>query len=79
MEAGPGIEAREYPTDTGPAAYVLFVNRRAVGVIEAKRDDAGVNLTDTEAQTSRYANAALKWRKNNAPLPFLFEATDQVQ
>jgi len=29
---------REYPTDTGPADYVLFVKREAVGVIEAKRD-----------------------------------------
>ena len=76
--AGLGIAVREYPTDTGPADYVLFVNRQAVGVIEAKRDDAGVNLTDTEAQTARYANATLKWRKDNTPLPFLFEATGQI-
>ncbi len=48
-----GIAVREYPTDTGPADYVLFVDRLAVGVIEAKRDEAGEHLTDTEAQTVR--------------------------
>ena len=39
LGAGPGVAMREYPTDTGPADYVLFVDREAVGVIEAKRDD----------------------------------------
>ncbi len=32
-----GVAVREYPTDSGPADYVLFVNRNAVGVIEAKK------------------------------------------
>ena len=36
LGAALGIAVREYPTDTGPADYVLFVNRAAVGVIEAK-------------------------------------------
>lgn len=36
LSAAPGVAVREYPTDTGPADYVLFVNREAVGVIEAK-------------------------------------------
>ncbi len=78
LGAGRGVAVREYPTDTGPADYVLFVDRVAVGVIEAKRDDAGENLTVTERQTERYANATLKWRKDQAPLPFLFEATGQI-
>lgn len=73
-----GVAVREYPTDTGPADYVLFVNRDPVGVIEAKKDSAGANLTITENQTERYANANLKWRKDNAPLRFLFEATGQI-
>jgi len=60
LGASLGIAVREYPTDTGPADYVLFVNREAVGVIEAKRDEAGENLTVTERQTERYANATLK-------------------
>jgi type I restriction enzyme R subunit len=78
LSAGLGIAVREYPTDTGPADYVLFVARNAVGVIEAKRDSAGENLTATEAQTERYATARLKWRKGDAPLRFLFEATGQI-
>ena len=60
LGAAVGVAVREYPTDTGPADYLLFVNRNAVGVIEAKKDSAGENLTVTENQTERYANAALK-------------------
>ena len=33
LGAGVGVAVREYPTDSGPADYVLFVNRIAVGVI----------------------------------------------
>ncbi|KAA1015117.1 DEAD/DEAH box helicase [Paraburkholderia panacisoli] len=78
LSAKVGVAVREYPTDTGPADYVLFVNRSAVGVIEAKKDSAGENLTATESQTERYATANLKWRKDNSPLRFLFEATGQI-
>jgi len=78
LGAAAGVAVREYPTDTGPADYVLFVNRNAVGVIEAKKDSADENLTFAESQTERYANAALKWCKDNAPLRFLFEATGQI-
>jgi hypothetical protein len=78
LGAAVGVAVREYPTDTGPADYVLFVNRQAVGVIEAKKDSAGENLTVVEAQTQRYAIANLKWRKDNTPLRFLFEATGQI-
>jgi type I restriction enzyme R subunit len=78
LSADFGIAVREYPTDTGPADYVLFVNRKAVGVIEAKKDAAGENITATETQTERYATANLKWRTDNAPLRFLFEATGQI-
>jgi len=78
LGAASGVAVREFPTDSGPADYVLFVNREAVGVIEAKRDEAGENITATEAQTERYAAAPLKWRKDQTPLRFLFEATGQI-
>jgi type I restriction enzyme, R subunit len=78
LAAGPGVAVREYPTDTGPADYVLFINREPVGVIEAKRDDAGETLVVAESQTERYSTSRLKWRSNNQPLPFLFEATGQI-
>jgi type I restriction enzyme, R subunit len=78
LGAATGIAVREYPTDTGPADYVLFVNRIPVGVIEAKRIEAGENITAHENQTERYAASALKWRKDQQPLPFLFESTGQI-
>ena len=78
LGAALGVAVREYPTDSGPADYVLFVNRAAVGVIEAKRDEEGANITAHERQTERYANATLKWRKDKSPLPFLFESTGQL-
>lgn len=40
-----GIAVREYPVDTGPVDYLLFVDRQPVGVIEAKRDESRENLT----------------------------------
>lgn len=78
LSAGPGVAVREYPTDSGPADYLLFIDRQAAGVIEAKRDSAGENLTVTERQTARYATANLKWRQDDRPLRFLFEATGQI-
>ncbi|MFD2112298.1 type I restriction-modification enzyme R subunit C-terminal domain-containing protein [Thiorhodococcus fuscus] len=78
LSASIGVAVREFPTDSGPADYLLFVNRIPVGVIEAKRDSAGANLTVTESQTERYATANLKWRKDDTPLRFLLEATGQI-
>jgi type I restriction enzyme R subunit len=78
LGAAAGVAVREYPTETGPADYLLFVDRIPVGVIEAKRDEAGENLTFHEAQTERYASARLKWRKDSPPLRFLYESTGQI-
>jgi len=78
LSAGPGIAVREYPTDAGPADYLLFVDREPVGVIEAKRNDAGKNLSVHETQSERYATAPLKWRNGHTPLRFLYEATGQI-
>ena len=78
LGAGFGVAVREYPTDTGPADYILFAGREPVGVIEAKRDEAGTSLSTHETQTERYANAALKWRKGGPPLRFLYESTGQI-
>ena len=58
LSAGPGVAVREYPTDTGPADYVLFVNRQAVGVIEAKKDSAGARSMATVSSASATAPTA---------------------
>ena len=78
FSAGPGIAVREYPTDTGPADYVLFVDQAACGVIEAKKEEMGQNLTTVEDQTLDYATAKLKWVRNNEPLRFLYESTGLI-
>jgi len=73
--AGLGIAVREYLTDIGPADYVLFVDKKAIGVIEAKREEEAQNITTVELQSEGYAVAKLKWVKNNEPLPFIYEST----
>ena len=78
FNAGLGIAVREYRTDIGPADYVLFADRRPVGVVEAKSDSWGARLTTVELQSEGYANAKLKWVSSDEPLPFLYESTGQV-
>ena len=73
--AGLGIAVREYQTDVGPADYVLFVEKIAVGVIEAKPESYGHKLTQVEPQSGGYAAAKLKWINNKRPLPFVYEST----
>jgi len=41
FSASQGVAVREYQTDVGPADYVLFVDNKAVGVIEAKPETWG--------------------------------------
>ena len=74
LSASKGVAVREYQTDVGPADYVLFVDKKAVGLIEAKREDEGFKLTVVEEQSTSYANAKLKYL-NNDPLPFVYEST----
>lgn len=78
LVAGQGIAVREYQTDIGPADYVLFVDKKPVGVIEAKKKDAGINLvTEVENQSADYATAKLKYL-NNDPLRFVYESTGDI-
>ena len=47
-----GVAIREYQTSIGPADYVLFGDKRAVGVVEAKPDSWGLKITTVETQSS---------------------------
>lgn len=78
FHAGQGQAVREYQTDTGPADYILFVDGKPLGVIEAKAEQHGHKLTTVEEQTAEYAAAKLKWVSNNQPLPFLYESTGAI-
>lgn len=77
LSASTGIAVREYQTDTGPADYILFIDKSAVGVIEAKRPEEGENLIVVEDQTEGYATAKLKYL-NNEKLLFAFESTGTI-
>ncbi len=72
-----GVAVREYPTSTGPVDYALFVDGSPVGVIEAKRSEAGEHITDVETQSGRYANSTFRY-VNNPKIRFAYEATDQL-
>ena len=77
LSVGIGVAVREYPTSTGPADYVLFVNQTPVGVIEAKKEQEAARLSVHEAQVEDYANAQLKYI-DSEPLPFLYLSTGVV-
>jgi type I restriction enzyme R subunit len=76
IHAAPGVAIREFPLNPGFgfADYLLYVNGKACGVIEAKKE--GATLTGVEVQSARYAqglpNSLPAWAR---PLPFLFEST----
>lgn len=78
LNADLGVAVREYQSDVGPADYILFVNKQAVGVIEAKPEDWGHKITTVEDQSQGYANATLKWVNNKAPLRFVYESTGVI-
>ncbi|MFF9653027.1 DEAD/DEAH box helicase family protein [Streptomyces sp. NPDC014622] len=71
---GNGVAVREVTTARGRADYALYVDRKLVGVIEAKRE--GADLSAAEAQADRYADhptdaqqRLTAWR---TPLPFRY-------
>ena len=75
FNAGLGVAVREYQTDVGPADYALFVDKKPVGIVEAKPEDWGQKITTVEGQSAAYAAAKLKWVNNKEPLPFVYEST----
>ena len=70
FSVGLGIAVREYQTDVGPADYVLFVDKKAVGVIEAKEEKWGHRITVVEEQSSGYAtrHAQMGQEQRTTPL-----------
>jgi len=70
LHVGIGVAVKEYLTDVGPADYVLFVEGKPCGVIEAKKEE-GHKLNVHENQSEGYAAAKLK-HLNNRLLPFAY-------
>ncbi|MBR3083834.1 MAG: DEAD/DEAH box helicase family protein [Oscillospiraceae bacterium] len=73
-----GVAVREYPTSTGRVDYALFVDGKPVGVIEAKKDELGENITVVEGQSGRYANSTFKYISTEYKIRFAYEATGQL-
>ena len=73
-----GVAVREFPTSTGPVDYALFVDGKPVGVVEAKKDEAGENITVVEGQSGRYANSTFKYVQTDYRIRFAYEATGQL-
>ncbi|MGH8251003.1 MAG: type I restriction endonuclease [Steroidobacteraceae bacterium] len=78
LTAGRDIAAREFPMKSGFgfAGYLLYLDRKAVGAVEAK---AAGTLTGVEAQSAKYA-AGLpdNLPAHRRPLPCLFESNGTV-
>lgn len=82
-QKGKNMAIAEWPTDSGPADYVLFVGLMPIAVIEAKRKN--INVSAALQQAARYARGfqpseevemhEINWgAKNEFRLPFIFSA-----
>ena len=76
LSAG-AVAVREFPLSKGFADYLLYVNGKIIGVVEAKPE--GHTLTGVEVQSAKYTEGLPKglpaWR---VPLPFAYESTGEV-
>jgi Type III restriction enzyme, res subunit/Type I restriction enzyme R protein N terminus (HSDR_N) len=76
IDAGLGVAVREFPLGRGygEADYLLFINAKAAGVIEAKKE--GTTLVGVEIQTQKYSegipDAVPAFFR---PLPFCYQST----
>ncbi|MBD2122886.1 DEAD/DEAH box helicase family protein [Trichocoleus sp. FACHB-262] len=68
----------EFPTDSGPADYALFVNGQLLGFLEAKRVSVGVqNVLEQAKRYSRTTfNAVGSWRGYRTP--FLYSSNGEL-
>ncbi|HEY6406108.1 MAG TPA: DEAD/DEAH box helicase family protein, partial [Ktedonobacteraceae bacterium] len=74
LGASKGVAVREFSMTDGAADYLLFVNREAVGIIEAK--PLGQTLTGVEEQSAKYrAGVPDGLPAARLPLPFSYETT----
>ncbi len=78
LTAARGVAIREFPMRPGFgfADYLLYVDRKVIGAVEAKAEGT---LTGVEAQSAKYA-AGLPENlpAHRLPLPFLFESNATV-
>lgn len=74
ISAGLGIAVCEFPLKTGDADYMLYVDGKAIGIIEAK--PVGHTLKGVELQSLKYTTGLPKDIPHYfVPLPFAYEST----
>ncbi len=76
LYASSGVAVREFPLKSGhgTADYLLYVNQKAAGVVEAKPE--GSTLTGVEVQSEKYSTGLPdNLPAHHNPLPFLYEST----
>ena len=76
LYAAGGVAVREFPLKSGhgTADYLLYVNQKAAGVVEAKPE--GSTLTGVEVQSEKYSTGLPdNLPAHQSPLPFLYEST----
>jgi type I restriction enzyme R subunit len=74
LSASLGVAVREVSLETGESDYLLFVDRKAIGTVEAKPE--GWTLRGVEPQSQKYVKGVPEglpaWKKS---LPFVYEST----
>jgi type I restriction enzyme, R subunit len=79
LTVGRGVAVREFQTANGPVDYLLYLDRKPIGTIEAKK--AGETLRSVEWQSNKYVEGfeqtakgkgIVAWR---SPLPFHYLST----
>jgi transposase len=76
LTAARGVALREFALNPGygTADYLLYVDGRAAGIVEAKKQ--GATLTGVEVQSGKYAQGLpASLPAHSRPLPFLYEST----
>ena len=74
LGASLGVAVREFPLTKGFADYLLFLDRKAVGVVEAKAE--GTTLSGVASQSDIYTTGLPENIPHiQIPLPFVYEST----
>src|SRR5947207_529097 len=74
FSAGSGIVLREVPLKSGRCDYLLLIDRKPVGIVEAKK--VGTTLSGVAEQSAHYGDKLPDFLQvQGATLPFYYEST----
>jgi len=76
LDAAPGVAVREFRMSIDSADYLLYVDGKAIGIVEAKKE--GATLIGVESQSEKYTHGLPKGvPAYRMPLPFSYETTGE--